>query len=69
MRYSFKMWKKCYIGMYPHCLDTRFLNICTSALPSLYRNVFTFSRHRVSQYVDVSTLSPLYRDVSTMPGQ
>ena len=27
MWYSFKMWKHHYIGMYPHCLDTRFLNI------------------------------------------
>ena len=27
MWYSFKMWKHRYIGMYPHCLDNRFLNI------------------------------------------
>ena len=27
MWHSFKMWKHGYIGMYPHCMDTRFLNI------------------------------------------
>ena len=53
MWYIFNMWVHCYLGMYPHCHH-------------YYRNASTFSRHQVSQNVDVSTLSPLYRDVSTL---
>ena len=53
MWYIFNMWIHCYLGMYPHCHH-------------YYRNASTFSRHQVSQNVDVSTLSPLYRAVSTL---
>ena len=53
MWYIFNMWVHCYLGMYTHCHH-------------YYRNASTFSRHQVSQNVDVSTLSPLYRDVSTL---
>ena len=47
------MWIHCYLGMYPHCRH-------------YYRNASIFSRYQVSQNVDVSTLSPLFRDVSTL---
>ena len=53
MWYIFNMLIHCYLGMYLHCHH-------------YYRNASTFFKHQVSHNVDVSTLLPLYRYVSTL---
>ena len=71
------MWIHHYIELFPHFKPSLFYVVYLQYVGTLlfrhcphchhyYRNASTFSRHQVSQNVDVSTLSPPYRDVSPL---